>query len=102
MDRFVAKLPCFLFDAAKLLLHTAKTCQYLQKNAKKNKKSAFFCTFSVSSVLSCCLLLIFVLLSPFPMNSTSRMPFVLLGGIFPLVLLVLSRGCRYHVCAVLG
>ena len=45
MDRFVAKLPCFLFDAAKLLLHTAKTCQYVKKKQKKVQKNALFSLF---------------------------------------------------------
>lgn len=32
----------FLKSAAKLLLETAKTCQYVRKNAKKVRKNAFF------------------------------------------------------------
>ena len=35
METFqLALFPFFSFDAAKLLRHTAKTCQYLEKNAK--------------------------------------------------------------------
>jgi hypothetical protein len=37
--------PFFPISAAKLLHHTAKTCQYGEKNAKKNAEKYFFLHF---------------------------------------------------------
>jgi hypothetical protein len=39
--------PLFPISAAKVLQHTAKTCQYGEENTKKMQKSDFFCIFFV-------------------------------------------------------
>jgi hypothetical protein len=41
----------FLFDGAKVLLQTDKTCHKLRKKTKKVQKNALFCFFVVATVL---------------------------------------------------
>ena len=47
---FIISFPFLSFDAAKLLLHTAKTCQYLRKKRKKCIFLHFFPKYRLFSI----------------------------------------------------